>query len=256
MSLPYIIQNDNIVIYVNNQPYNIHKSNINYDDVLAAIETGRWDDVIDVISPKTVFVNYSENRISIKGNQIFWKDSKGEDVQLHGALVDRFVRLYKEKKPIRSFVLFIEKLMENPSATSVRELYAFLENNGLPITENGNFIAYKRVTKDYLDIYSKKIDNSVGQVVTFDRNQVDDDSARECSFGLHVCSMEYLKTHGYGAHDDPIMVCEINPKDVVAVPKSYGYSKMRTCEYTVLSELGSKEDAEEIEKSVMWTPTE
>jgi hypothetical protein len=56
----------------------------------------------------------------------------------------------------------------------VTELYGFLEKGNLPITNDGHFLAYKKVRKDYKDCHSGTMDNSIGQVVEMERNQVDD----------------------------------------------------------------------------------
>lgn len=54
-------------------------------------------------------------------------------------------------------------------------LYKFLEHNGHPITKNGNFIAYKKVTEDFKDCHTKSIDNNIGETVSMAREDVDND---------------------------------------------------------------------------------
>ena len=47
----------------------------------------------------------------------------------------------------------------------------------MPITPDGNFIAYKGVKQDFTDqVDSGKFDNSVGQTLSMRRNQVCDDA--------------------------------------------------------------------------------
>jgi hypothetical protein len=82
------------------------------------------------------------------------------------------------------------------------------------------------------------MDNSVGQVVEMERNQVDDDQNRTCSTGLHFCSQEYLN-HFSGEHT---MIVKINPADVVSIPNDYNDSKGRACRYEVIGELGVDPD--------------
>jgi hypothetical protein len=116
-------------------------------------------------------------------------------------------------------------------------LFEFLEKNKHPITEDGKFIAYKKVANansdgKYLDIYSHTFDNSPGQVISMDRNQVDEDPSQTCSSGLHVANWDYAANH-YGSATDTMMEVEVDPADVVAVPTDYNQAKMRTCRYTV-----------------------
>jgi hypothetical protein len=125
--------------------------------------------------------------------------------------------------------------MDNPSKRSVDQLYGFLEKNSLPITEDGHFLAYKRVRKDYKDIHSGTFDNSIGQVVEMDRNAVDDNPESHCSVGLHFCSESYLGH--FGSYDDPVMILKINPADVVSIPTDYDGAKGRCMRYKVVGQV-------------------
>jgi hypothetical protein len=144
------------------------------------------------------------------------------------------IAMLQEGFPIEPLVLFMENLMTNPSHRAVNELYGFLENNNLPITPDGHFLAYKKVSEDYKDVYSGTFDNSVGKVCEMERNQVDDDKDRTCSVGLHFCSQEYLNHFG----GERTMILKINPRDVVSIPSDYHNSKGRCSRYEVIGELG------------------
>ncbi|MFW5804810.1 MAG: homocysteine methyltransferase [bacterium] len=235
MSYPYLIQGDNIIIVMNNKTHTVNKTHVAYNKLLEAIKQEDWKTVENVIDPKAIFVEYGEGHISIKGEKLFWKDR-----ELANSLAGRVVRMFQEGFPIRPMVLFIENLMKNPSNRAVNELYTFLENNNLPITDDGHFLAYKKVRDNYRDVYSGKIDNSVGQTVTMDRNAVDDQKERTCSYGLHFCSKEYLQSFG----GERVMILKINPRDVVSIPIDYGFSKGRCCQYTVIAEYGVDENTD------------
>ena len=142
-------------------------------------------------------------------------------------------------EPINYLVKFLDNLMLNPSYRSVDQLYPFLEVGGIPIIENGTFLTYKKVRGNYKDVYSGTIDNSVGTVVAMPRNLVNDDPNQTCSAGLHVCSFDYLNNFDY-APNDRVVVCEVNPKDVVSIPTDYNNTKMRVCEYTVIADVTDK----------------
>ena len=156
---------------------------------------------------------------------------------MHGAIVNRMVQMLQEEFPIEPLVLFMENMMQNPSYRAVNELYGFLEKNNLPITPDGHFLAYKKVREDYKDVYSGKFDNSVGQVVEMERNQVNDDKNQTCSAGLHFCSQGYLGHFG----GERVMILKINPRDVVSIPTDYDNSKGRACRYEVIGEVGVRE---------------
>jgi hypothetical protein len=80
------------------------------------------------------------------------------------------------------------------------------------------------------------MDNSVGNVVEIPRNQVDEDSNRTCSHGLHVANWNYAHTQfaSSDASSDIMLEVEVNPADVVAIPTDYNNAKMRVCKYKVL----------------------
>ena len=232
---PYLIQGNNIVIVIANQTHTINKSHIAYDRVKEAIRTEDWDTVKKIINPEKVVLEYGAGRVAVQGEKLFW-DGK----EMHNALTVRMLQMLRDEFPIAPLVQFMENLMGNPSYRAVNELYGFLENNTLPITPDGHFLAYKRVRDDYLDVHSGTFDNSVGKVVEMTRNEVNDDKNQTCSAGLHFCSQDYLNHFG----GSRIMILKINPRDVVSIPTDYNNSKGRCCRYEVIGELGvDPEDA-------------
>jgi hypothetical protein len=139
----------------------------------------------------------------------------------------------KKGLPFKPLVRFLGKLMANPSRRAVNELYKFLEHKNMPITPEGNFIAYKGVKSDFKDHYSGKFDNSVGQTLSMIRNRVCDDANIGCSYGFHAGSYEYAK--GYSSGGGHLMRVEIDPTDVVSVPLDCDCQKLRTAKYKVVA---------------------
>ena len=123
--------------------------------------------------------------------------------------------------------------MDNPSRRAVDELYAFLEHKNMPLTPEGNFLAYKGVNSDFTDKYSGKFSNAVGEVLEMRRNGVCDDANVGCSSGFHAGSYEYAK--GYASGGGNLMVVEIDPSDVVSVPFDCDCQKLRTAKYKVVA---------------------
>jgi len=148
--------------------------------------------------------------------------------------------------PIEPMVKFMENLMENPSRTSVEELYGFLEVGGLPITSDGCFLAYKKVRADYTDCHTGKISNAVGEKPEMERNEVDDNRNKTCSEGLHFCSKGYLSHFG----GERTMIVKINPRDVVSIPSDYNDTKGRACTYEVVDEIDKDKVDEALAKAV------
>lgn len=233
MAFPYLIQGKNITVVIGTNSHTITSSHICYDKIKEAIKADDWDAVKEFIEPKKVVLNYGQGNVEIQGEKLFWKGA-----EMHNALSRRMIAMLQEGFPVEPLVLFMENLMNNPSKRAVTELYGFLEKNNLPITSDGYFLAYKKVRGDFKDCHTGTMDNSVGQVVEMERNQVDDDQNRTCSTGLHFCSEDYLNHFG-GEHT---MILKINPADVVSIPTDYNASKGRACRYEVIGELGVDPD--------------
>jgi hypothetical protein len=233
MSFPFLIQGSNVVVVIKNKPHTISRTHITYQRVVDAIKDADWQTVENIIDPKKVVLNYGNGNVAIQGDKLFWKGT-----EMHGAIVKRMVQMLQEGFPVEPLVNFMDNLMANPSYRSVNELYGFLEKNNLPITPDGHFLAYKKVRDDYKDVYSGKFDNSVGQIVEMERNQVNDDARQTCSAGLHFCSEGYLRNFG----GERVMILKINPRDVVSIPTDYDNSKGRACRYEVVGEVGVNPD--------------
>lgn len=243
MSYPFIIQGNNVVVVIGNKSHTISKTHVTYQKVIDAIKAQDWDAVRDSIEPKKVVLNYGKGNVTIQGETLYWKGK-----ELNSGLAVRMITMLQEGFPIEPMVRFMENLMSNPSKRSVDELYGFLEKSNLPITPDGCFLAYKKVRSDYKDCHSGTMDNSVGQVVSMERNTVDDNKDRTCSAGLHFCSLSYLSHFG----GERTMILKINPRDVVSIPSDYNDAKGRACLYEVIGELNVKaEDA--FPKSVQKT---
>jgi hypothetical protein len=228
---PFIMQGNNISIVIDNVSHTISKSHITYEKVKQAIKDQDWDLVREIIEPKKVIINFGAGNLEVNDGEVSWKGKP-----MHNALTTRMIAMLEEGFSIEPLANFMANLMDNPSYRSINELYGFLENNNLPITPDGHFLAYKKVQDNFLDIHSSTMDNSIGNVLEMERNAVDDDQNQTCSSGLHFCSQSYL-AH-FGGSTSRTIIVKINPRDVVSIPNDYNNAKGRTCRYEVIGELG------------------
>ena len=133
---------------------------------------------------------------------------------------------------VRPLVALWANIKRNPDPVAVKDLYTFLDRRQHPITSDGCFIAYKRVTDDFKDHYTRSIDNSVGATTSMPRSAVDCNPANTCSRGLHVASLEYARD-SYCSGSGRLIAVKVNPANVCAIPPDYQMTKMRTCGYEV-----------------------
>lgn len=231
--MKYILGSDSITVYHKGNMYPINRQAQTFGLVLDAIK--REDEValenaLNIRKSIVEKINRAATgtKVRIEGSSIFY-----ETREITGLIASRVFEMIRLSLDVTPMLRFIENLMQNPSKRAVDELFGFMEACTLPITEDGHFLAYKRVRDDYKDVHSATLDNSVGNTLEMQRNLVDEDKNNTCSYGLHFCSYDYLR-HFSGSR---IVVLKINPADVVAIPADYNNSKGRTCKYEVVDEL-------------------
>jgi hypothetical protein len=94
-----------------------------------------------------------------------------------------------------------------------------------------------RIEAEFVDTHSKSVKQSIGDVISMDRNLCDPDRENHCSTGFHFAGYEYAK----GFRGNAFIYVEVNPMNVTAIPSDYNYQKGRCCEYTI---VGLAEEAE------------
>lgn len=171
-----------------------------------------------------------QKRVTIKGNDLYF-----EGQRFNSIFAEAFLSAKEHGLSTKKLDAFFNNLKKNPSPISIDAFTSFTAKSKMPITDRGTFLAYKKVNKNFKDIYTSTFDNRPGSVCTMERSKVDNDQSATCSTGFHVCSHTYLNQ--FGSDDDPQIVVEIHPKDVVAVPPDYQMTKMRVSSYRVLCTL-------------------
>jgi len=218
-----------ITVMMNGATHTINADHPHYNAIRDAVRIKDHVEAERLINIKRAVETYAGDRVRVVGNQVFYGD-----MEVKGSVVNRILAMISEGFDADPMVRFLENLMANPSKRAVDELYGFLEATKLPITEDGCFLAYKKVNDNYRDFYTGKMDNSVGQILEMPRNQVDDDKDQTCSHGLHFCSLSYLPHYHGGA--GRVLIVKINPADVVSIPSDYNNAKGRACRYEVVDE--------------------
>lgn len=231
----YIETRRGLAFIVKGRQFTVAADNEVFPAVKAAIAAGESEDVVlDILEGAKKKLEAGSKLtpdITIEGGVVLYK---GQPVK--NSICDRMLDALEQGLPNLKFMAnFLANLMQNPSFRAVESLYPFLEFGNMPLTEDGCFLTFKAIRKDWKDIHSGTFDNSIGKVVEVLRNQVDEDPNRTCSHGLHVCSYDYLPHFSHA--DGHVVVCKVNPRDVVAIPTDYNNTKMRVCRYEVVSEF-------------------
>lgn len=247
MSVPNIITPYSITVFANGKTLVAKSSHPNFKKIQDALKAGARDAaaiaaLFDIPAAITAQTN---GRVTVTRNEVLY-DGK----PLHNTLTARMIAMMSEGYSITPLVNFLEKLMKNPSNRAVNGLYDFLAAANIPITPEGDFLAFKKIRQNYFDIHSGKIRNAPGDEPRVTRNQVDEDPDRTCSHGLHVCSESYLP-HFSSDANDRVVICQVNPADVVAIPRDYNNAKMRCAGYKVIGEVTGRDLAKAFNAPVM-----
>ena len=244
---PYTLSDNGLTIFIDGRPRMFSRTHGAYKDILSALDSGDHERVRQLTDVRNNVAKVSMGRVQILDNTVLVGDR-----EVTGRLVDRILEMVaRGSEAIGGYVKFLDNLMMNPSKTAVDELYLFIEACSLPITPEGNFLAYKRVGGDYMDLHSGSVRNMIGDEPSMDRNEVDDIRDHHCSRGLHFCSYDYLPHYGNGP-GNRVMIVEINPANVVSIPSDYNNAKGRTWTYKVVGEI----DDWEGERITPWFTSE
>lgn len=270
MTMPFIIGRDSVTILVKGVTHTISSDNANYNGLIQAIRNKDWDAVPDLVTMSNSIEKFGNGIIQIINGSVMYNG-----VELHNSVTTRIIQMIQQGFDAAPLVNFLTKLMSNPSYHAVTELYDWLAGTSLPITEDGDFIAYKKVANDYYDFYSGKVLNKPAALMTpeelarfpqtmkdvrveivdgetvlhMPRNQVDDRRDRTCSQGLHFCSLSYLSSYHGG--QGRVLLVRINPADVVSIPSDYDFAKGRAWRYTILREHDQGELTEAFDTPVV-----
>lgn len=222
----------------------VDKDSPNFNSIFTLIASSNFDQKIlgqayAMCNPKLMLESFSLGRlqVDIDKEQITYTPERGSPYLVSSRLSGRVISTIREKgvKGADAVLQFLNRLMSNPSSRAVEELYGFLEHNDIEISPNGNFYAWKVVRDTYMDKHSNTMLNAVGMRVEMPRNQVNEDSSQTCSYGLHVCAKHYIKS--FSNTSDRVIKVEVDPADVVAIPKDYNDSKMRCAGYDVIEDV-------------------
>jgi len=242
---PYQLSDRTLTVYVGNNTYQTDRSNPCWEQIKAALNNPAThdDEMIALMKPINAIATAlrGQTEVTVVGSRVMYGDEP-----VHHVLANRIMDVLSEGFNIDPWLRFATNVYANPYGWSRDELYLFLEKAELPLTDDGCFIAYKKVRSDYTDIHSGRFSNQIGQIVSMPREQVDKNRNNTCSTGLHFCSKGYLPSFG-GGYGSRVVLVKINPADVVSIPSDYDNTKGRTWRYEVVGEI-----PEDQVRDILW----
>lgn len=260
--LSYTISEQAVTVLLTDGLHTVANDHPKYQELITALKAHDEAEVtrlIDLTKPIKDFVQLGEDpEFTVNAGAVMYQGEPfGEAVSTK---VLRMIDAGAEPQPLFNC---LRKLRANPSRVAQEEALLFMLANNCLIHEDGDFIAFKGLRGDFMDVHSGTVPNKpaalldaterttypmaqLGQeqnvtvavegervVVTMPRYKVDDDRTRTCSFGLHVGALDFAKGFSQGR----VVSVKFNPADIVSVPRDASDQKVRVCRYVILNEI-------------------
>lgn len=151
--IAYIATPETITVVLDNKPRTIQvKSKSHRNGVILALEKFKKsaqsaldrDELEKYLAPINRVVLQSDSRFEVdeSGKVLYLVGTK---IPIPSTLSSKILDFLENGLPVDSLAKFWESCLRNPHYVAVEELFIFLEENHLPITEDGAFLGYKKL---------------------------------------------------------------------------------------------------------------
>lgn len=235
-------------------PLVLVKGSAQFSAALDAVKNQDWGLLKSCFSLSNIVAKITLGKVVISDkNEVFYNGKL-----VHNYIVTRIQQMLEAELPITPLLSFLNNVMERKDDFVKEELLKFLEVSGCPLTEDGYFLAYKRVQSNYNSFHSNLDgtynNNKIGSEVSMLPKDVDFNRNNVCSKGLHFCAFNYL--HNYHTGQGRVMVVKINPKDVACFPTDYTYAKARCTKYLVVAEVKTNDQEDILKDNLLFAINE
>lgn len=242
MAVAYTITPTTLSVLVNFRSIAIPSSHPNFKQLceLVKLPGTTEHDVVPLIDIPAAITSYTGGDVVVQGGKLFYRG-----VEVNDNLSKLILGFVKSGQPEAAdpFKKFLANCRQNPDIRLVDTIFDWCVAGNMPITPEGELIAWKIVSKDWMSLRAGKrghLRHQIGDVVSEPREECDPNRNQTCSSGIHFCSLEYLEKGGYGgglSGGNRIIAVVINPADITAIPTDYNLSKGRCCKLRVVGEV-------------------
>lgn len=243
--LGYTITPTAVNLFIGGRMRTITNTHVNFKAVTdTLLEYGRrtpgYDDsyekrLMSLLDIPAYIARATEGKIKVCDNAVLYNDTP-----VHGVVAARLLALLSSGHDVKPLARFMDRLFSNPVDTAADELYTWMEKANLPLTDDGCFLAFKKVQDNYKSYHDGRTDNSIGaKLPVLAPDDYDTDRYATCSRGYHFCAYEYLGS--YFGNQGRVVVCKVAPEDVVAIPADHNSQKGRAKTYEIIGEIPEDE---------------
>ncbi len=228
-----VVTNESITVIWEGKLHTVKSGSPNYAGLKKALAEEDEGSISKYLTVSFSLEKWAKGNFTVDGNTIRFNGTA-----LPSDINERILKLASLGEDPGPIFRFWEKLQKNPSFRSVESLWRFLQNKNIPLGKDGSILAYKSVDQKYMDHHTGTVKNEPGTTHEMPRNKISDDPRVECHYGYHVGAYEYASTFQVGSQR--IIICKVDPADVVCVPYDYSSQKMRVCKYSVIGNYGAE----------------
>ena len=237
--IPHRVSSRSLSVLIDGRFRTITNQAANFAAIAGMISDGTAteDNLRDLIDIPTFINRITVGRVEVSSGEVLF-DGK----LMTNYMAQRLIDHMSAGEDIAIYASFIDNVMDNPDESVREDLFRWIENSNMPFTQDGCFIAYKKVDENYNSYHSGrngKVSHRLGSVVSMPRSECDSNRNQTCSTGLHFCAHSYLSI--YEGNAGRIIIVKIHPANVTSIPTDYNLAKGRTCSYTVIGELSPEE---------------
>jgi len=222
-----------------------HVDPTRYQAALSALQKKQFDDlptIMDISHAMKQAVETGGDWATV-GDKVYYAT-----VELPRSLSRKFLAMSASGVDVEPIKRFWMLLMQNPQQVSRESLFTFIDKNGVTITDDGHFILYKGINRDWTSQHDSKTMHRVGECLPR-LSHVDLDPRVSCGRGYHAAPWQYVRSiYGSGI----IIEVKINPADVISVPHE-DCKKIRNYTYRVIREVSNCDDPRIIQKANLKT---
>lgn len=230
-----VIKGESISVTVDGQTTVVNADAPNFEPLYNLVKAGApADQVKEVLTPAAQIRKVGakagfEIRINDASGAVgVFFDGSEVNSKLSAMLVEMFMA-GNDFEPLRNFMI---KALSNRDAKEADVLYDFVIKNKLPITPDGDFLAFKATHADGFDRHGRTVQYRIGEYLHV--TNFDPDKRTQCGSGLHVGGRNYVK--GYGSHGDAYWIVKVNPADTVFYRADVSDGKMRVSKLFVYAQ--------------------
>ena len=247
-----------ILIYEDGDPVTVPGTHPRFSEILELLRSGDAEDepvreLVNIMHAAGKKLSAITDRISVAPYGVFFDGDilRSELAEIIGDMLDE-----GRADDLAAVAKFLENAAANQSMDAIDAMYRWITNRDMILTSEGTFLAYKGVMKDSKgqvvsitrgtalvdgEEFTGNIPNPIGSVITMPRSAVTADTAVGCGPGLHAGTYSYARS--FAGRNAPMLLVEINPRDVVSVPSDSSFQKLRVSRYKVLEHIEDRQES-------------